>query len=641
MKEYKVKVKFYGNPKGSNGQEGTRSIFTYPQENMNEEWQNSISDPSSTRNILKEGHENDDIYAYWKSSEGYYFALIIPTKNRNGRLMLTIFTGKNLVDDGKVIVEALQNLKELVGQENEIIVRKVKNIIEGLEQHLIEDDKFSYNSLVTKKIINAYRVYESQSELPEIFGFPNQENNDSYDRVILVLEDSLNENLPLEVFENITSTIKKNYIISEIPTGVTVVRADRSNCKLQDKDRLYEGDHLKITYEKLGYKSIDKDAYVNSGDETYMFYTGIFVIFKNADEVGIKMRHCITFRVTDNCSNEIKNFIVKCNKKIINSNNENGKNKLYVFSPAEKYSIKIEATNYDSDEFELTNDDFDKGYKSVVLKRLLDEKEFTVYCGKKRLEEIEAKYKKGGDFIKKIEKGYILNVQKRGCSRKEIILWILLCLSVLLNVMLLIQDPPKFLTFDDNKENHIEQNVSIQQDMGEYEDSNNGALRENETNENENIENDVTYMKNEDIWEKGSLKSNKYKNLFDFIRNGQIEEILNKENGAPWFDLNDKTKYNGYWKTIYEYLEMLQKNSNSYSLNKAAWKMKECSNSGIKLSILCRELEKIVNEYKLQVEEPDKLNNNKQSKNNQEDKKQINTIKNKNTVKRPNSSNPN
>ena len=69
--------------------------------------------------------------------------------------------------------------------------------------------------------------------------------------------------------------------------------------------------------------------------------------------------------------------------------------------------------------------------------------------------------------------------------------------------------------------------------------------------------------------------------------------------------------------------------------------MKECSNSGIKLSILCRELEKIVNEYKLQVEEPDKLNNNKQSKNNQEDKKQINTIKNKNTVKRPNSSNPN
>lgn len=63
--------------------------------------------------------------------------------------------------------------------------------------------------------------------------------------------------------------------------------------------------------------------------------------------------------------------------------------------------------------------------------------------------------------------------------------------------------------------------------------------KESDFNQKDFENKDIFYLKTIDIWDKKQIQSNKYKSLFSFIQEGNIDSIL----GLHWFD----DPVNGYW----------------------------------------------------------------------------------------------
>ena len=117
----------------------------------------------------------------------------------------------------------------------------------------------------------------------------------------------------------------------------------------------------------------------------------------------------------------------------------------------------------------------------------------------------------------------------------------------------------------------------------------NETVQQPNTDTQDNLARDMTWMKEHYIWTKDSLLTQKYQTLCDYIAAGQVEEIMRKE---PWFDMADNMRYNGYWLNITKHLTAI--NGDPEKENKAVQVMKELSRDGkIDLQRIDGELRKI------------------------------------------------
>ena len=95
--------------------------FTYPDVfnparlSDKDEWLRAISDLRDDARKFK----SEEVYAFWKNQNGNYYSIIIPDRKdtREGRIMITVFTGKYLVTNGKQVITTLQRLKQLADGE--------------------------------------------------------------------------------------------------------------------------------------------------------------------------------------------------------------------------------------------------------------------------------------------------------------------------------------------------------------------------------------------------------------------------------------------------------------------------------------------------------------------------------------------
>ena len=114
----------------------------------------------------------------------------------------------------------------------------------------------------------------------------------------------------------------------------------------------------------------------------------------------------------------------------------------------------------------------------------------------------------------------------------------------------------------------------------------NETVQQPNTDTQENLARDMTWMKEHYIWTKDSLLTQKYQTLCDYIANGQVEKIMNKE---PWFDMADTNHYNKHWRHIIMLLN--EKDKNPKIMKHASEYMIELSNGGkIKIGSICFEL---------------------------------------------------
>ena len=143
--------------------------------------------------------------------------------------------------------------------------------------------------------------------------------------------------------------------------------------------------------------------------------------------------------------------------------------------------------------------------------------------------------------------------------------------------------PWPFGVFEEKKLAPVEQ-----QEPNPYGDDKGGTPEQQpNTDTQENIDHDVAWMKDNDIWVKESLLTQKYQTLYDYIAAGQVEIIIEAE--KPWFS----GQCNGYWQQIEANLKKIYANDGKIELqNEAKQKIRKCSKDGkIKLSEMAAAIE--------------------------------------------------
>jgi mRNA-degrading endonuclease RelE of RelBE toxin-antitoxin system len=129
------------------------------------------------------------------------------------------------------------------------------------------------------------------------------------------------------------------------------------------------------------------------------------------------------------------------------------------------------------------------------------------------------------------------------------------------------------------------------------------SITETETkpvkNEQEELENkDIIYLEKNNEWKKDSLKSDRYRLLYKFVSQGEIDSIVDTKYASSWFS-DKQEKNNGFWHNIEKKDGVFDviKNIKENTINKeeAGQIMKDCSQDGsIKLSSLKEELNKLI-----------------------------------------------
>ena len=574
-------------------------VFTYPKPfdsvhySSEDEWLKSLPETRVARNF-----DSDKVYVYWKNEYGNYYSLIVPNAldPRGGKLMLTIFTEKYIVSSGKLVVDTLLKLGNVFGP-------IVENLRMGLSQEIIEalDNRLSvleesyckdstYNGSAEKKY--AYRFYSTQEELDNIMQFPNQEEYRVYKKILIVPSGSINSQLSSD-FEEIKSKVKKTYRVSyDTPNSVSID---------SDKRAFVEGESLKLIYHKDGYVGVPKEVTIDGNSNEYIRYEGTTLHLCSPDEAGVNFHRGLK-------------LVFKSNKGIVPSEpvyiTYNGQKvhhrsgKLFEFDDDRNiYELSISAKGYKNVEVSISIDEIlrssektitlypeekelrisletDEGRKEGCVSMKVDDPLYK-YLEKASRSGIPINRKKIDSYTREREENRDKQPSKQGFLES---LWnypiFLSVIKILVGILIayflycayVLSETNNYpWPFEKNKKENIE-NPSFDPVEKPTEDSIGEASSEGSNPEQE----DIAYLKQQDIWTKDDIKSEKYQKLYVLISEGRIDDILNKQN-SEWFP----DQINRYWKDCYEILRAIKdKKNDEAKLSRAQEEMKSLSNEG-------------------------------------------------------------
>lgn len=570
-------------------------VFTYPKPfdsvhySSEDEWLKSLPETRVARNF-----DSDKVYVYWKNEYGNYYSLIVPNAldPRGGKLMLTIFTEKYIVSSGKLVVDTLLKLGNVFGP-------IVENLRMGLSQEIIEalDNRLSvleesyckdstYNGSAEKKY--AYRFYSTREELDNIMQFPNQEEYRVYKKVLIVPSGSINSQLSSD-FEEIKSKVKKAYRVSgKIPDGVKIDT---------DKRTFVEGETIPLIYFKDGYVGVQKKLSIDGNTNEFIRYEGTTLYLCSPDEAGVNFHRGLKLEFKSNKGTTIQDVLIGYNGQ----KKQHKSGKLFEFDNDRNiYELSISANDYKNVEVSISIDDIlrssektitlypeekvleifmdtDDGKKEGFVSVKVDDQLYNYLC--------QASTSRRPIVFKKKENNAKIDDKDRQPSKQGFLesLWdypiFLSVIKILVGILIVyflycayvLSETNNYpWPFEKNKKENIE-NPSFDPEEKPTEDSIGEASSEGSNPEQE----DIVYLKQQDIWTKDDIKSEKYKELYVLISEGRIDDILNKQN-SEWFP----DQINGYWKNCYEILRAIKDKNDNAKLSRAQEKMKSLSENG-------------------------------------------------------------
>ena len=602
-----IKVDVYGQADND-----TKHVFTYPDAfnpalaSEKDNWLRAISDPRDARAFT-----TDEVYAYMKNQFGNYYSIIVPNRQdtRNGLMMVTVFTDAYMAADGKAVITALQRLKRLA--EGEPDRDYVASVIEDFAKNLTPDNTPAHAPAAGSE--KTFRRYKSDMELAEIFQFTDQAEYAGGKRLLIVPAEAVPAQLPAG-YKEITEKIKKSYIIKNLPTNVST-----------SKTYVKDGDTLEITYRAQGCAPTTLSFTVG---KTYkeLYYSGSEIIVHDAQTAGVTLQRRIRLNIMSEDGRAVGGCKVWCNNQPCDV--KDGYLTLPALNGRSAYHITVSAYGYKQEKFDLTEEDMAKGAKNIRLKTdmvrvhvklyvkgyvkegyvnlngndpllpylkeaqddELNKHKFNTVYGADGRPMTDGKTKDGHGGGKKPSKAKQLLALIGGLIAALYILYAIV-------IMAFDATPWPFGVFEEKKLAPVEQ-----QEPNPYGDDKGGTPEQQpNTDTQENIDHDVAWMKDNDIWVKESLLTQKYQTLYDYIAAGQVEIIIEAE--EPWF--NDKC--NGYWQQIEANLKKIYANDEKIELqNEAKQKIRECSRDGkIKLSEMAAAIKLVQKKLNPAPEQPE------------------------------------
>lgn len=561
--------------------------FTYPDVfnparlSDKDEWLRAISDLRDDARKFK----SEEVYAFWKNQNGNYYSIIIPDRKdtREGRIMITVFTGKYLVTNGKQVITTLQRLKQLAdGEPNRDYVARVIGVF---AEYLKQNPYPTRNEATSNE--KAFRRYRSEQDLAEIFQFTEQAEYAAFRRLLIVPATSVPAQLPTG-YKEITSPIKHTYHINEsmLPQGVKV-----------SKSLLQDGDTLTITYSANGYTPISKNVRIDGKDNNHLRYDGVDITVYDSKIAGIILQRRIKLNFIAEGMQlwSLPKAHIYCNNQICQLDRDG-----YITLPHPiaqgTYKLRIDAYGYRKYERNLEEAEIQRGQVDIHL--IPEEKTVSIRLYVKG-EIIKGNVSlKGNDplyqYLREVENAHrelnkysfktiygedgkpkTDNNKKGGkkTSKSKRLLYIIISLIILVTLLFLYFDiTPWSFNNNNNKIEETDSDVVVNED----DNLNSDSLQMADSLKREH---DIYWLKEENVWTKDSLQTQEYKNLCTHITSGQIDSILKD---TVLFDFKNTKKYNGYWRQIISNLNKIKDDTEKYDEAVEAL-IKHSESNGIKL----------------------------------------------------------
>lgn len=442
-------------------------------------WTGEIPDPRMARNF------NCDIaYAIWRNQYGNYYAIIEPNRadTRNGYIALTVFTAHLKAKEGKEMINLLHSLKQIIIDQNCRKSEDIESLLELLlgsySQNFIPE-AFNAASVGTKKKSMAYRTYDTQAELNNIFTHIDQEEYYIFPWVLIVPRSSVPSAVEMvnSPFERVTTTIKHTYTVLANDPSTTNV----SNLSVRD------GDTLNITYSRHGFDSVTKAVSISAASPSQYYYIDRNIVrVKSAIEANVvfsrrPMQPIATPLPPVPSLQEIT--------LTVDVDGQQKRGRVSISEKDELYRILGNPVKYQLSARDKRKNWWESGNN---IKRLLFLLFYTVaiiglvkYCNNTNVP--DSPPSSGGDvtFVDTLE------------------------------------------TLMNNNEDNLDKTL---------------------TDVEPNLNHDITYLKCSDVWRKDSLQSETYKQLFQFLAEGDYEGVLNHD-----YSNISNEKSNWFWSYIPEH----------------------------------------------------------------------------------------
>ena len=555
----RINIALYGQTKGPGGSDDTRLIYTYPNKNAeqaNDQWLKGLFDPRDARKLIGA----DNVYALWNTSEGNYYGLIVPANDgRNGRQMLCLHVGHRLSSSGRIVLSTLHMLKTLIidnGIKDEALIN---NNIEELNNSLISDNSYYQAASSSSK---AVRQYHGEKQLEQLVTFPHQKAYKGF-QCIYIVSDEVDLSSVVG-FTHISEPIKVIYrVMKPLPSGVSV-----------DKTDITAGDTLTITYTKEGCEPEVDSVVINGLSSKYVLCVDNELYINDAERAEVRFNRRVLIDFVEEGTNKRINYVTIRSFK----GKQNVADSVLIAETEQTASFTALATGYHEKNVTLNHSDILSGRYKVELKPKSAEQTIEIVFPDYTSSTIKARVKQNDPLYKYLQRtnGQI-HVSRRDFQKpkysgdnyeddsssksfwQKIPNWLLYAAIAAIAALLVFCVWKFWPSSDDNGE-------ETEETKTEQVDSKQAEPQTQEFNEAD-FNADLAYMKDHEQWNKLDLKTDDFKNLIDYISNGQVPQAV-----AHPYKNNDLV--NGHWNAILSIIE--QHNDDSQFMSRVPDEMRKC-----------------------------------------------------------------
>lgn len=462
----------------------TKITYSYPEKydsdamNPATKWLLGLFDP---RTVARE-FDAKKVFVYWNNANGNYYGMIIPNRQdtRNGFLMITIFSGNDIIYDGKALEAAFMQLEKM------LILSPVEpsdSDMARLADSLGTSMPVAPVSMSVSGSIG-YRSYNNMAELCRILGNCDQSDYSSISKAVFIPAMSAPKT-PVAGFSEITAQLKVAYTVAKpLPEGVRV-----------DKERVRIGDVLTIFFDKEGFTSEKVAVNVTGMPDDKVKYTANEIII-NPPARAISFSRKTRLDVVDENGNPISGLRINGGA---NQCKMQGKT-IEFLNPADEYDITITTNSGKSVNVRITAADLSEGVKSIVIPLGVAP---------------AAPARPAGPQV---------------TVSSSPLKYVLYGLCGLIGIYLLYATVMAWSAGVAWPFNSAAEKEQIAQEDSIKQEAPQGA--ESATAETE----DINYMRSTTSWDINKLKSQKYRQLADYIRTGNVDAIV----AAQWFNALDE-----------------------------------------------------------------------------------------------------
>lgn len=523
---------------------GTDHYYIYPQQALNQSGKRHFLDPRSDLATFCA----EEFFSTFCTNEGWWIAI---TKrnihdSRQGYAMLSLCLGDNRPADGAQAIKVLRDAHEMFVTERQWDDQVAFNWTHHTNIDLIPCAQKQFTMPKELKDYNnaAYRTYKTQEELDLAMTYIAQDGYSRFSSVFMVPQEAV-----------VGESKRMHDITKQIPIRRELKIIPSWDCEVSLLTA-FEGDTITITYHKNGQTS-DPIMYKVGSQSEYATtdFNKNEVNINSAPKAQVSFYKHIRIQATDHMGHSLTGITLLDRNPYIRFDDQ--KQELIVSeSMPGKVSVSLRCRGYE--DCKVKSDDLMRCDNSLSIRfkpkkiqaEIKIEGNYYQIAYEFSKEEADGLIKSG--LAQRITGSKIELICKQKIKSPSMVAKTMQCLGAIFSVLIVVGliyglayavsggdlwpfEKENSSTSAPTNEESIENDYHAGMSMDQSEDE----------------ESDIDYLKKHDSWDGTALKSDKYKDLIEQLKTGNIDVIISKSSVC----FTEDARTNGHWKKIIEILK--------------------------------------------------------------------------------------